>query len=68
MQQFEKGCQKVGMDLDGLFRYTDVDYNNAVDSDIFRDLLSKLNLSLSSKQISTLVYMFDEQCTGSITK
>lgn len=59
MQMFQKGCQKVGIDLEGLFRYTDVEYKNAVDSDIFRELLSKLSLGLTSKQISTLIYIFD---------
>lgn len=59
MYLFQKGARKLGINLEGLFRYADVDYKNEIDSDFFRNMLSKMNLGLTLKQVSCLIFIFD---------
>ena len=39
-----------------------------VEYDHFRNTLSKLSLGLNPKEISTLIYMFDENCNSFISQ
>lgn len=68
MYLFQKGAKKIGVSLEGIFRYADEHYQNQVDSDLFRALLSKMQLGLTLKQVSCLTFIFDEDCTGTITR
>ena len=51
-----------------MFRIADIHYQRQVDSDHFRTVLSGLNLGLAPKQISTLIYIFDENCNSFISQ
>jgi hypothetical protein len=68
MYLFHKGAHRLGVDLEGIFRYADVHYRNEVDSDLFRSVLSKMSLGLTLKQVSCLIFIFDEDCTGTISR
>ena len=65
---FMQGCKKFGITPESIFRIADFHYKNEVESDYFRTVLSKINLNLSPKQISSLIFIFDENCSGWITK
>ena len=65
---FKKNAEKLGLDLEGIFRYADLNSQDELDCDEFRNVLSKMSLGLTAKQISCLIYIFDEDCNGMITK
>ena len=51
-----------------MFRIADIHYQRQVDSDHFHTVLSGLKLGLFPKQISTLIYIFDENCNSFISQ
>ena len=68
MYLFKKNAEKLGLNLEGIFRYADQYLEGELDCDEFRKILIKMNLMLTPKQISCLIYIFDEDCNGLITK
>jgi Ca2+-binding EF-hand superfamily protein len=51
-----------------LFRAADKDCSNVVAVDYFRSFLMRLRLGLSQSQISRIIYLCDEECTGVIRR
>ena len=68
MNGFKQGASLFGITVESIFRIADFQYRNEIQADYFRNVLSKLKLGLSPKHISCLIYIFDENCTGYITK
>ena len=63
-----KGMEKLGLTPEGVFRLADSGYRHLVDAEHFREVLGRLRLGLSQKELSCLVFVFDENCTGIITE
>ena len=68
MYLFKKNAEKLGLNLEGIFRYADYSSTGELDCDEFRNILAKMSLGLTPKQISCLIYIFDEDCNGLITR
>lgn len=68
MNLFVKGLQKIGITPQSVFRIADFAYKNYVEADSFREVLSKMKLGLSQKEISCLIFIFDESYAGFITR
>ena len=68
MQLFVKGIAKIGLTPESVFRIADFAYKNYVESDYFREVLGKMRLGLSQKEISCLIFIFDEFYSGFITR
>ena len=65
---FVKGLKKMGITPEAVFRVADYAYKSYVEADYFREVLSSLKLSLSQKEISCLIFIFDEAYSGFITR
>jgi hypothetical protein len=68
MGLFVKGIKKMGITPESIFRVADYSYKNYVESDYFREVLAKMRLGLSQKEISCLIFIFDEFYSGFITR
>lgn len=68
MAIFIKGIRKIGITPESVFRIADSNYKTYVESDYFREVLSKMKLGLTPKEISCLIFIFDEACSGFITR
>jgi Ca2+-binding EF-hand superfamily protein len=68
MNIFIKGIKKIGITPESVFRVADFAYKTYVESDYFREVLSKMKLGLTPKEISCLIFIFDEACSGFITR
>jgi calpain, invertebrate len=62
------GLKKLGITPEAVFRIADFAYKNYVESDYFREILAKMKLGLTQKEISTLIFIFDESYSGFITR
>ena len=68
MNIFVKGLKKLGITPEAVFRIADFAYKNYVESDYFREVLSNLKLGLNQKEISCLIFIFDDAYSGFITR
>lgn len=68
MNVYAVGLKKIGITPESTFRIADFAYKNYVQSDYFRQVLSKMKLGLSQKEISCLIFIFDESYSGFITR
>lgn len=68
MLSFLEGIKKVGITPEAVFRIADFGYKNVVESDYFRVVIAKMRLGLNPKEISCLIFILDENCTGFISK
>jgi len=63
-----KGCERMGMNLEMLFRAADSKSTGEVSVETFRTFLQRFKLNLSRQDISKLLYLVDEDGTGLITR
>lgn len=68
MGLFVKGVRKIGLTPEAVFRVADFAYKNYVESDYFREVVGKMRLGLSQKEITCLIFIFDESYSGFITR
>lgn len=68
MRKFRNSAMGFGISPQSIFRIADFSYKGYIETEYFIKILSKINLNLSPLEISHLVYIFDEQCTGFINK
>lgn len=66
MNKFKNGACSFGITPQSIFRIADFTYKNQVEADYFRQVLAKIDLGLTQMEISCLIYIFDENCTGFI--
>lgn len=66
MNKFKNGACSFGITPESIFRIADFAYKGEVEADYFRQVLSKIDLGLTPREISCLIYIFDENCTGFI--
>jgi hypothetical protein len=57
-----------GITPEAIYRIADVFYTNCIESDYFRTILSKMVMHLTPKEISSIIFIFDENCLGYISK
>lgn len=68
MIAYSRGCKRVGLTPEMLYRASDVDGQCAIKVEEFRLFLSKVRLGLNTAQITILCRMIDENYTGIVKK
>ena len=68
IQEVNKSVQKLGLNLEMLYRACDRDSNGSVYLDDFKHFLKRLNLRITASQLNRFLLMLDEDCTGIISR
>ena len=68
MGTYVRGLKKLGITPEAVFRIADFSYKNYVESDYFRQVLANIKLGLTQKEISCLIFIFDDAYSGFITR
>lgn len=68
MRKYLRAANMFGITPESIYRIADVFYTNCIESDYFRTILSKMALNLTPKEISCIIFIFDENCQGYISK
>lgn len=59
MRVMGKGMERLGLTPEGVFRMADCGYRRVVEADYFREMLGRMKLGLSQKELSCLLFIFD---------
>jgi Ca2+-binding EF-hand superfamily protein len=68
IQRMAKEVEKLGLNMEMLFRSCDSEYKNEVTVEEFKQFLTRLKVKFAKKDIDQLLYFADEDGTGSITR
>jgi len=63
----QKLSKKKNMSIEELFRICDTNYNQEVESSLFRRYISKFKLDIGARSVDRIVGVLDEDCHGTIS-
>lgn len=68
MVRIQKAAEKMGLNLEMIFRAADTESLKEIPIEVFRALFYKLKLSISKDDMAAFLFLIDEDGTGTITE
>lgn len=68
MQAFSRGCKRLGLSPEMLFRASDLEGTGSIKVEDFRLFMSRVRLGLNQSQVTLIVRILDEDCSGIVNK
>jgi Ca2+-binding EF-hand superfamily protein len=68
MQKLKNAVEKIGFNLEMLYRAADKESNNRVVTEELKIFIQALKLKISKAQLARFLFLVDEDCNGYVTK